>query len=398
MRLALVTEAHAAAVRAALGENDTVRVVQPGDGPGALAEAARAPLDALVLDVATGPGLGPAVVGYRIARPGARVVILAAGRSAGDPDVGALVAAGVYDVCGDPADLADLLARPAGTLVDAVSWLPRGLSPGAAAPKVVTRTVVQRHVVERERLVTAPMASHPAVVAVVGLCGGCGATVAVAALAGWLTRQRQDVILLGRGPVLRAWAAGVEMPEGTWALADGLLALRPALAAPADDLPLPDLVAWALGERRWPWIIVDAGRVGEAADGQGGATWGWPEAAGGADVTILVVPPEAARLLEHATRWGAHHRAQALAPGVRVAVRWHPRDGREGLRAPLRRLLGDWWQGETALPVPDMTGAIAAGWPVSGLAADPRLDRAARALLAPLADHLAAGTGSGRGR
>ena len=33
MRLALVTEGNAASVRAALGEDDRVRVVRPGTGP-----------------------------------------------------------------------------------------------------------------------------------------------------------------------------------------------------------------------------------------------------------------------------------------------------------------------------------------------------------------------------
>ena len=49
---------------------------------------------------------------------------------------------------------------------------------------------------------------RPAVVAVVGLCGGCGATVTAAALAGWLVRQRQDVILVGRDPAWMARAMG----------------------------------------------------------------------------------------------------------------------------------------------------------------------------------------------
>lgn len=382
MRLFVVTAKHGDAARAVAGEG-TVRVVEPGDGVAALREGARLPADVLVLDVATGPGLGAALTQWQIARPNCRVMILAAGREPGDPDVGAMVSAGVYDVLQDLAGLEEVLARPKGTIANAVAWLPRGLSPEAAEPKVITRTVVQREVVERERVIQTPMASHPLVVAVVGLCGGCGATVTAAAVGGWLVHQRQDVILIGRGPAVMAQAMGLKYSG------DGY-SLRPAVATPGDT-PVAALALDAVAARRWAWVVVDAGQVGgERKD------WIWPEAVAHANITLLIVPAGERRMLEHAPRWPL---GVAAAKQARVAVRWHPRDGKAGLEYPMRVLLGDGdtqadeWSGQRALPVPDLEGAMQAGWPLGARIPSVRLDRAARAMLAPHADHL----GSRRG-
>ena len=95
--LAILTRATAAVVSTVLGEAE-VRLVEPGEGAGALPAAARIPADPLLLDVAMGPGLGPAVLRYRLARLQTRVVLLALGRSPGDAEVAGVVQAGVYDV------------------------------------------------------------------------------------------------------------------------------------------------------------------------------------------------------------------------------------------------------------------------------------------------------------
>lgn len=62
MVLALVGEGHA--VAGAEGRRH-----RPGRRPASLADAARVPVDALILDLATGPGLGPAVLRHRLVRP-----------------------------------------------------------------------------------------------------------------------------------------------------------------------------------------------------------------------------------------------------------------------------------------------------------------------------------------
>ena len=380
VRVAVVASGAAEEARAALRDGWEIRPTKAGDGAEAVDAAARLPIEACVIDVATGPGLAAAVVRLQIARPACRIVVLAAGRQPGDPEVGALVAAGVYDIAATAEELPAIMAREPGTIADAVGWLPGALRD----PQVVTRTVTQTVVQERERLVTAPMASHPAVVAVVGLCGGCGATTTAAAVAGWLVRQGQGVVLVGRGPVHMAVATGADF-------LDDLLAMRPALALPDRDQAVADLAGWAVGQRRWPWVVVDAGVVGGAPiPGSTRATWVWPDAVAGADVTILVVPREPWRIGEAVEGWGEYTRQQGVGD-ARVAVRWHPRDGAAGLRQPMEVLVG----GGTALAMPDVTAAMAVGWPLGAAAADPALDRASKALLAPLADHLGA---SRRGR
>ncbi|MEW6624385.1 MAG: hypothetical protein AB1420_14890 [Bacillota bacterium] len=57
--------------------NVTVQIVATKQGPNALIEASRVPINVLILDVNTGPGLGPAVLRYRLSRPNVRIVLLA---------------------------------------------------------------------------------------------------------------------------------------------------------------------------------------------------------------------------------------------------------------------------------------------------------------------------------
>lgn len=384
MQAALVTPTHAPAVQDVLGADAHIQEVQQGDGSAALGEVARLPVDTLVLDVGTGPALGPAVVRYRMARPTTRIVILAIGRQPGDADVAALVTAGIYDICAEASMLAAVLAVDPGTLANAVAWLPRGLSPEATEPRVVTRTV--ERVVERERLIEAPMATHPAVIAVVGLDRCCGATITASALAGWLVRRRQGVLLAGQDPVLLREA--MEQKEPT-----DLEELHPAMVQPSASLSLAALPAWALARRRWPWVVVDAGPVTG-----GGETWVWPEASRDADVVVLVLPREYWRFIARGRQWHLDTRAGALAgtwgcnARIRVATWWQPKDGKAKLADYGHALTGD--SDYRVLPVPDMTATMAAGWPLGGLVADVALDRAVHAMLSPLVDHLMASRGA----
>ncbi len=370
MRLALVGVAAESAVRAAFSAEDEVRVVGPGAGGGALDEAARTPATALVLDLATGPGLGPAVLRYRQARPGCRVVLLAAGARPGDAAVDRIVAAGVYDVVVEVPELAGVLAGAPATLAAAARWLAPVQTHVGAAPQVV------------ERRITRPLPSHPVVVAVTGLCGGVGTTVLAAALAGWLTRHRQEVVLAGAGAWHLAAICGRAEDEADMGrlLGGGQESRAHAEALSAVCLhATPEEVAGLVALRRWAWIIIDAGPAG--ADGDG--AWVWPQPA--ADRQVLVLPSEEHRQTEHGGRWKPRLRALAGREAV-LAMRWHPRDGRGALeRAAAVITSMDDFRDQAVAPVPDLTDALrAGGWPLGVQVEDVRLDRCVRRLLEPL--------------
>ncbi len=326
MRAAIVASREAEAVCRAAGCE--VRVVPAGGGGAALEEQSRVGAEVLVLDARSGPGLGAAVLRYRLARRDTRIVLLAPGAVPGDPAVAGVVQAGVWDVCTDLAAVESVLAGPPADFAAAAKWLDPTLAPGAAP--AVARVV--------ERVVREPMPSHPVLVSVVGLAGGVGATVLSATIAGWLVRHRQSVALCGDGGLLMADGMRGEVGE------DG----RPAVLR-------GDAARAALAKRRWAWIVVD---------GQ----------YDGADVAIALIPHES-------WRYRALPEIASLEGGVRLAARWAPRHGvADALGLPV-------------LPVPDLAGALRAGWPVGGLVADARIDRSVRALLAPVADHLGGGRG-----
>jgi len=123
-------------------------VQQPAEGAAALEEAGRTPADLLLLDVAA--ATGAAVLRYRMARPGTRVVFLAPGRKPGDAVVAQVVQTQVYDVVTDLETLGQTIDHPA-DLAAAARWPDPSLAPGAqqAATCVV------------ERIVQMPMTSLP---------------------------------------------------------------------------------------------------------------------------------------------------------------------------------------------------------------------------------------------
>lgn len=191
-----------------------IRPAETGQGAAALEEAARVPAGLLLLDVDTGPGLGPAVLRYRLARPQARVILLAAGKEPGDPEVARVVQAGVYDVVTALEDLAATLARPPATLAQAALWLDPSLAPDAA------QAAVRERVIERR----VPMSTRPVLILVYSCAPGAGATTAACSLAGYLARQGFSSAVVS---------------------VDGAVAALAGEAFPMPDAPLPP------GPRRW---------------------------------------------------------------------------------------------------------------------------------------------------
>lgn len=170
-----------------LAQNAIVHEASARQGPGLVDAAARAPVDLLVLDVATGPGLASAVLRFRLARPDTRVILLAPGRVPGDREVSAIVAAGVMDVVEDLDNLGSAWDRP-GDLRAAARWL----DPSAVPDPAQAAAAPPERVLERRVAVT----QRPAVILVVGLGAGVGTTALSSALAGYLDRQGHRVALL----------------------------------------------------------------------------------------------------------------------------------------------------------------------------------------------------------
>lgn len=69
------------------------------------------PVDTLILDVDTGPGLGSAVLRYRLNRQNVRIILLAIEREYGDAEVARVAQAGSYDIVTDISKLQQVLDR-----------------------------------------------------------------------------------------------------------------------------------------------------------------------------------------------------------------------------------------------------------------------------------------------
>lgn len=188
---AIVVRDHAeevATILAARGESRPAEVVETGEGSLHVAAAARVPLDVLLVDVDAGPDLGPAIRNYRAKRSEARTILLAIGRSPGDPEVANVAREGfVVDIVADVADLAYALDHPA-KFAEAARWLaPRE----DAEPESGGKPIVRERIVERR----VPMSAKPTVIAVAGLTHGVGTTTLAAALAGYLARHYPVALL-----------------------------------------------------------------------------------------------------------------------------------------------------------------------------------------------------------
>lgn len=167
-----------------------VWIAEQGQGPAMLEDAARVPADLLILDVETGPGLGPAVLRYRLARPLTRIILLAQGKLPGDIEVAGVVQAGVYDVVTDLDELENVLDLPQAGLDMAVLWLDPSLATGASS-----RTQIQERVVERRVAVS----QRPVLIAVAGAASGVGTTTVACTLAGYLARYGYRTVLSETG-------------------------------------------------------------------------------------------------------------------------------------------------------------------------------------------------------
>ncbi len=150
---AIITSDAAAAVLAEMKargwvESALLRVIAQGEGPLVIEEATRAATDLLLVDVRTGPGLAQGLTRFRIARPAARIVLLASGCTPGDPEVARVVGVGVYNIV-DSLDRLSAAIDHEPLFEDAARWLDPSLAPGAPASsagpaevRVVERTAV----------------------------------------------------------------------------------------------------------------------------------------------------------------------------------------------------------------------------------------------------------------
>jgi hypothetical protein len=191
---AILTQDTAAVVGSVLetrgwAEAASVSVVTPAGGP-----AARVPAELLLLDVALAEPR--ALLRYRLARPGTRIVLLAPGRRPGDRAVAAAVQSQVYDVADDLDRLPQLLDHPA-DFAAAARWLDPSLVPDAPGEaSVVERTVIESR----------PVPVNRRTCAVAGPKGGVGRTTEIASelagtrlrifprIAGLLRTVRPDIL------------------------------------------------------------------------------------------------------------------------------------------------------------------------------------------------------------
>lgn len=153
-------------------ENSTFSIVAAGGGRQALTEAGRVPMEVLLLDLATGPGLGSAVLSYRLRNLGAasqRLILLAADAKPGDPEIARIVQAQVYDVVTDLSKLPAVLDKPTADLTAAVRWLDPRLTTEQLESKPTVPTTTQE-IVYRERLIGS------SVIAIAGAGRGVGST------------------------------------------------------------------------------------------------------------------------------------------------------------------------------------------------------------------------------
>ena len=370
---ALLTQPAAKDVTEALRgqpEAPHIAVVQPGGGPIALADAARVPADVLILDAGSGPGLGAAVLRYRILRPTTRIVLLAQGRVPGDAEVAAVVHAGVYDVATDPTDLPAVLASAPAGIEAAARWIDPSLAPEARQGQRVVERVVERRVAVSQR---------PVVIAVAGIAQGVGTTTLAAAVAGFLARS-------GHGT---AFIEANQAPS---------LAILSQVRIGEQWLPnltvFPNVNLQAAREieqtRQYPYLVVDLGAPPRSVISE-------------VDADLLLIcltsdvhrwPRVVAWLHQQADTSRAQHADdQALTEAIR-ADQALPKGARYVLVSPTTadtRDLAQAWEAATERCIPPTSEPLfpipiadRTAWPAGYRRPDPALDTALGELLAPV--------------
>jgi len=184
-----------------------VQIVGKGEGSKALEEAARIPTDTLILDMEAGPGLGPAVLRYRLKRPDTRIILIAAGKKPGDSDVAAVVQAGVYDIVTDIATLGVILDQPPADLSAAAKWLDPALS--LEAGEEVSKTIIKEKIIEKK----VAMSQRPVLIAVAGTAPGVGTTSVSLSLATFLAGQKYKTVYIEAGEPSIEVITGMEVAQ-----------------------------------------------------------------------------------------------------------------------------------------------------------------------------------------
>ena len=184
-----------------------VQLVGKGEGPKVLEEAARIPVDTLILDIEAGHGLGPAVLRYRLKRPDTRIILIAVGKKPGDSDVATVVQAGVYDVVTDIDDLNAVLTQAPANLSAAAKWLDPGLS--LEVGEEVSKIIIKEKIIEKK----VAMTQRPVLIAVAGTAPGVGTTSVSLSLAAFLAGQKYKTVYIEAGEPSIEVITGLEVGQ-----------------------------------------------------------------------------------------------------------------------------------------------------------------------------------------
>ncbi|KUO52373.1 MAG: hypothetical protein APF76_04880 [Desulfitibacter sp. BRH_c19] len=214
-----------------------VELVNSGQGPNLITEASRVPIDVLILDINTGPGLGAAVLRYRLNRPDTRIILLAEDTFPGNAEVARVVQAGVYDVITDIKKLPEVLKEEPARLDVAAKWLDPELSPD-------TKELKENKVIEKiiERKVA--ICQRPVYIGVCGTAPGVGTTMAACIISCFLANQKYKTILIENGEPSLDIITGLDLSEPKpW---------FPYLDVCRNETPREFIKA-----RKWQYVVVD---------------------------------------------------------------------------------------------------------------------------------------------
>lgn len=130
-----------------LGGEFEKKIVREGEGAAILTEIARVPVDTLILDVDTGPGLGSAVLRYRLTRQNTRIILLAIGKEYGNPEVARVAQAGVYDIVTDVSKLQQVLDHEPAGIAAAAAWIDADFIPDSGIKKSEQEIIYKEKIV-----------------------------------------------------------------------------------------------------------------------------------------------------------------------------------------------------------------------------------------------------------